>query len=189
MGAITLNLVPSSMLLRPIYITSENNSDRKDKGSRMSPSDPEAECGPDTSHCNETQESPFRDSTMQKAGQAGTSLIDSQYQNEEVNNRLSRKRLFLITNEESFKQKATLWSCKQNLCDVSILKDPFFCIFTWSLLFSQLAYVIPTFHLVARAKTMGIDMMDASYLISVAGKKANCNLTFKQKQKGFVSFS
>ncbi|ELK30773.1 Monocarboxylate transporter 5 [Myotis davidii] len=35
--------------------------------------------------------------------------------------------------------------------------------------FCQLAYLIPTFHLVARAKTLGIDMMDASYLVSVAG--------------------
>ncbi|KAB1273147.1 Monocarboxylate transporter 5 [Camelus dromedarius] len=33
----------------------------------------------------------------------------------------------------------------------------------------QLAYFIPTFHLVARAKTLGIDIMDASYLVSVAG--------------------
>ncbi|KAB1273148.1 Monocarboxylate transporter 5 [Camelus dromedarius] len=47
--------------------------------------------------------------------------------------------------------------------------NPFFYIFTWSFLLSQLAYFIPTFHLVARAKTLGIDIMDASYLVSVAG--------------------
>ncbi|KYO33137.1 monocarboxylate transporter 5 [Alligator mississippiensis] len=47
--------------------------------------------------------------------------------------------------------------------------NPFFCIFTWSFLFSQLAYFIPTFHLAARARTLGIDNMSASYLISVAG--------------------
>ncbi|XP_066209211.1 monocarboxylate transporter 5 isoform X1 [Saccopteryx leptura] len=168
-GAIILNLVPSSMLLRPIRINSESNSDVKEKGSSLSAGGPEAVCGTDTSHYSETLESPIRDSTMQKAGQAGPSLIDLQNQNEEVNSGLNRNRLFLVTKEERFKQKATLWSCKQKLCDLSLLKNPFFCIFTWSLLFSQLAYVIPTLHLVARARTLSIDMMDASYLIAVAG--------------------
>lgn len=54
--------------------------------------------------------------------------------------------------------------------DFSLLKDPFFCIYTWSLVFSQLAYFIPYFHLSARARTLGIDAMDASFIISVAGE-------------------
>ncbi|XP_077567053.1 monocarboxylate transporter 5 [Stigmatopora nigra] len=53
--------------------------------------------------------------------------------------------------------------------DFSLLKDPFFCIYTWSLVFSQLAYFIPYFHLSARARNLGIDPMDASFIISVAG--------------------
>ncbi|XP_047232982.1 monocarboxylate transporter 5 isoform X3 [Girardinichthys multiradiatus] len=53
--------------------------------------------------------------------------------------------------------------------DFSLLKDPFFCIYTWSLVFSQLAYFIPYFHLSARARNLGIDAMDASFFISVAG--------------------
>ncbi|XP_057184663.1 monocarboxylate transporter 5-like, partial [Triplophysa rosa] len=52
--------------------------------------------------------------------------------------------------------------------DFSLLKNPFFCIYTWSLVFSQLAYFIPYFHLSARARNLGIDPMDASYIISVA---------------------
>uniref|UniRef100_A0A3Q3GJV3 Solute carrier family 16 member 4 n=1 Tax=Kryptolebias marmoratus TaxID=37003 RepID=A0A3Q3GJV3_KRYMA len=52
--------------------------------------------------------------------------------------------------------------------DFSLLKNPFFCIYTWSLVFSQLAYFIPYFHLSARARTLGIDAMDASFIISVA---------------------
>ncbi|XP_023612847.1 monocarboxylate transporter 5 isoform X1 [Myotis lucifugus] len=167
-GAIILNLVPSSMLLRAIHSTSGSNSDGKDKGSSLPASGPEAGRGADMSHCSETPEFPIRDRTMQ-VGQAGTGFIDSQHQNEEVNDGPSRNRLFLIPKDAHFQQKATLWSCKQNLCDISLLKNPFFCIFTWSLLFSQLAYLIPTLHLVARAKTLGIDMMDASYLVSVAG--------------------
>ncbi|XP_035238036.1 monocarboxylate transporter 5 isoform X2 [Anguilla anguilla] len=53
--------------------------------------------------------------------------------------------------------------------DFALLKNPFFCIYTWSLVFSQLAYFIPYFHLSARARTLGIDPMDASFIISVAG--------------------
>ncbi|XP_068454624.1 monocarboxylate transporter 5 [Clinocottus analis] len=58
---------------------------------------------------------------------------------------------------------------KTKILDFSLLKDPFFCIYTWSLVFSQLAYFIPYFHLTARARTLGIDAMDASFIISVAG--------------------
>lgn len=59
---------------------------------------------------------------------------------------------------------------KAKLLDFSLLKDPFFCIYTWSLVFSQLAYFIPYFHLSARARNLGIDAMDASFIISVAGE-------------------
>ncbi|CAL8368389.1 unnamed protein product [Lota lota] len=55
------------------------------------------------------------------------------------------------------------------ILDFSLLKSPFFCIYTWSLVFSQLAYFIPYFHLSARARTLGIDAMDASFIISLAG--------------------
>ncbi|XP_041083777.1 monocarboxylate transporter 5-like isoform X2 [Polyodon spathula] len=55
------------------------------------------------------------------------------------------------------------------ILDFSLLKDPFFCIYTWSVVFSQLAYFIPYFHLSARAETLDIDPMDASFIISVAG--------------------
>ncbi|XP_066500683.1 monocarboxylate transporter 5 [Hoplias malabaricus] len=58
---------------------------------------------------------------------------------------------------------------KSRVLDFSLLKNPFFCIYTWSLVFSQLAYFIPYFHLSARARNLGIDPMDASFIISVAG--------------------
>ncbi|XP_051758328.1 monocarboxylate transporter 5 [Ctenopharyngodon idella] len=57
----------------------------------------------------------------------------------------------------------------QKILDFSLLRNPFFCIYTWSLVFSQLAYFIPYFHLSARARNLGIDPMDASFIISVAG--------------------
>ncbi|XP_054032535.1 monocarboxylate transporter 5 [Dryobates pubescens] len=55
------------------------------------------------------------------------------------------------------------------LLDLSPLRDPVFAIFTWSFLFSHLAYFVPTFHLVARARTLGISGMEASYLMAAAG--------------------
>ncbi len=66
----------------------------------------------------------------------------------------------------------------QKVLDFSLLKNPFFCIYTWSLVFSQLAYFIPYFHLSARARNLGIDPMDASFIISVAGESYYLWLTY-----------
>ncbi|KAM9785816.1 monocarboxylate transporter 5 [Neosynchiropus ocellatus] len=72
-----------------------------------------------------------------------------------------------LPNQAGTSSEATAIEAK--VLDFSLLKDPFFCIYTWSLVFSQLAYFIPYFHLSARARTLGIDAMDASFIISVAG--------------------
>uniref|UniRef100_A0A673VT84 Solute carrier family 16 member 4 n=1 Tax=Suricata suricatta TaxID=37032 RepID=A0A673VT84_SURSU len=164
LGALMMNLVPSSMLLRPIHIAGENNSDIKNRGSRLSTSHPGAGCATEMPSCNETGEATAtRDGAMQKARQPGTSLTVSQNKNTDGNS------VFLITNEESYEKEAISWSRKPKLFDISLLKNPFFYIFTWSFFLSQLAYFMPTFHLVARAKTLGIDLMDATLLVSVAG--------------------
>ncbi|XP_005891341.1 monocarboxylate transporter 5 [Bos mutus] len=168
LGAIILHLVPSSMLLRPIHIKSTSDSDIKDESS-LSPTGPEAACGTETSCCNEIQELAIGDSIMQKEQRPGLSLTVSQNQSKEFNNEYNRNGLFRKTNEETYWKKTTSRSCKQKLFDFSLFKNPFFYIFTWSFVLSQLAYFIPTFHLVARAKTLGINIMDASYLVSVAG--------------------
>ncbi|TNM87173.1 hypothetical protein fugu_007403 [Takifugu bimaculatus] len=65
--------------------------------------------------------------------------------------------------------QSEVMATESKLLDFSLLKDPFFCIYTWSLVFSQLAYFIPYFHLSARARNLDIDAMDASFIISVAG--------------------
>ncbi|XP_048207741.1 monocarboxylate transporter 5 isoform X4 [Perognathus longimembris pacificus] len=163
-GGITLNLVPSSMLLRSIHIKNENPTIKD-----LSASGSEVTCGTETAYCNETQESSVKDSTMQKVGQTNTTLIVSQHQSEEEFNSGPNRNRLSLSNEGGYKTKATSLSYKQKLFDISVFRNPFFYIFTWSFLLSQLAYFIPTFHLVARAKTLDIDIMDASYLISVAG--------------------
>lgn len=73
-----------------------------------------------------------------------------------------------FTSHASLPSEVTVRETK--VLDFSLLKNPFFCIYTWSLVFSQLAYFIPYFHLSARARTLGIDAMDASFIISVAGE-------------------
>lgn len=76
---------------------------------------------------------------------------------------------------------------KAKVLDFSLLRDPFFCIYTWSLVFSQLAYFIPYFHLSARARTLGIDAMDASFIISVAGEAHSSSyFVFMIHLKGMV---
>uniref|UniRef100_A0A8I3XAR5 Solute carrier family 16 member 4 n=1 Tax=Callithrix jacchus TaxID=9483 RepID=A0A8I3XAR5_CALJA len=112
LGGITLNLVPSSMLLRPVCIKSENNSGIEDKGSSLSAHAPEA-CGTET-YCDETQESTIEDSTMQKAGLPSECVIVSQNQNEEFCNGPNRNRLLLKSILEAISQIISGWVADQN---------------------------------------------------------------------------
>ncbi|XP_021487329.1 monocarboxylate transporter 5 isoform X2 [Meriones unguiculatus] len=162
-GAIILNLVPSSMLLRPTHTQTEN------KDISLSETGPGILYTTETPHCNETQESSIDGSTMKKSGQPTKNLTVLENQSEEFSNGPHRNTLLLTNNDKSYKIKLVPWNCKEKLLDIFLFRNPFFYIFTWSFLLSQLAYFIPTFHLVARAKTLGIDIMDASYLVSVAG--------------------
>ncbi|XP_036623583.1 monocarboxylate transporter 5 isoform X2 [Trichosurus vulpecula] len=141
-GGISLNLVPSSMLLRPIIIKREEHVATRHPDAVNPLEVPGSEDGrwpPPGNHLV---------SKDQQTGQ-GAAISGCQDDDEKV-----------FSNKPRF--------CKQ-LIDFSLFKNPLFYIFTGCFLFSQLAYFIPTFHLVARAKTLGIDTMDASYLISMAG--------------------
>ncbi|XP_068183370.1 monocarboxylate transporter 5 isoform X2 [Antennarius striatus] len=85
----------------------------------------------------------------------------------ELNGSMNGSTVVGVTSNTSTLSEVTIR--KPKVLDFSLLKDPFFCIYTWSTVFSQLAYFIPYFHLSARARTLGIDAMDASFIISVAG--------------------
>ncbi|KAK7878519.1 hypothetical protein WMY93_030355 [Mugilogobius chulae] len=85
----------------------------------------------------------------------------------ELNGSLNGSTIVGLSSHVSTPTEVTIKQTK--VLDWSLLKDPFFCIYTWSLVFSQLAYFIPYFHLSARARNLGIDAMDASFIISVAG--------------------
>uniref|UniRef100_K7GJN7 Solute carrier family 16 member 4 n=1 Tax=Pelodiscus sinensis TaxID=13735 RepID=K7GJN7_PELSI len=179
-GGVMLNLIPSSMLLRPINTKNlQDISGRNEDNGSLTHSKHPATL---TSHLDEisTTETQFntrlvsamQDSTVTKRVQSAGSLGSLVPQNSAGLEVPGRE-----TPNSCSPGGATDRDCgynfplqkRQPLLDFSLLKDPFFFIFAWSFLFSQLAYFIPTFHLAARAKTLGIDSMDASYLISVAG--------------------
>ncbi|XP_037741153.1 monocarboxylate transporter 5 isoform X1 [Chelonia mydas] len=191
-GGIMLNLVPSSMLLRPIIIKNlQDFSGRNvDSGSLTQSKHPATltshldEISTTETQFNTRLDSPMQDSTvtnrLQSAGTLGSLVpVNSaglEGPERETSNCYSpdggSDRDCGYNNLPLQKEwNSHLWPVpsRQPLLDFSLLKDPFFCIFAWSFLFSQLAYFIPTFHLAARAKTLGINGMDASYLISVAG--------------------
>ncbi|XP_068946506.1 monocarboxylate transporter 5 isoform X2 [Petaurus breviceps papuanus] len=141
-GGISLNLVPSSMLLRPINIKREEHVATRSPDEVRSLEVPASadRQGPLTGHC-----------LVSKDEQTGQGAAISGCQDDD---------------EKVFSNKP---QCQKQLINFSLFKNPLFYIFTGCFLFSQLAYFIPTFHLVARAKTLGIDTMDASYLISMTG--------------------
>uniref|UniRef100_A0A8C8RFY7 Solute carrier family 16 member 4 n=1 Tax=Pelusios castaneus TaxID=367368 RepID=A0A8C8RFY7_9SAUR len=188
-GGIMLNLVPSSMFLRPINIKNlQYFSGRNVDKESLTQSHPPATL---TSHLDEIStiekqfnmrlDSPVQDSTLTDRVQSAGTLVSVNSAGLEGPERDTPIRYSPggasdgdcghenLPPQKEGNSTSQPVPCKQPLLDVSLLKDPFFCIFVWSFLFSQLAYFIPTFHLAARAKTLGIDSMHASYLISIAG--------------------
>ncbi|NXF85201.1 MOT5 protein, partial [Eubucco bourcierii] len=173
-GGIMLNLVPSSMLLRPASTQPPPRSSAAHPapGPLVAEKDPESldGCLDEASHgetqLHSAQDPPSTEGLLMCQGRDATS----------PGGRLEAAPTDSSAAETSTKaqgsSKALLAAGKaksQPLLDFSPLKDPLFGIFTWSFFFSHLAYFVPFFHLVARARTLGISSMDASYLIAVAG--------------------
>ncbi|KAM9004840.1 monocarboxylate transporter 5 isoform X2 [Sarcophilus harrisii] len=151
LGGISLNLVPSTMLLRPINLKKEKP---------MTTTSLDAVRPLEVLASNDEGQSPPGKCLVNKDGQTGQEATSSGYQEDDGE---------IFSNKPHFGDKnAVPWTHQLHL-DFSLIKNPLLYLFTWCFLFSQLAYFVPTFHLVARAKTLGIDTMDASYLISMAG--------------------
>ncbi|NWI12916.1 MOT5 protein, partial [Crypturellus soui] len=141
-GGIMLNLVPSSMLLRPVSSPPAKTEE------------PGKEPGKDPESCvGHTDGATTRETQLQDPPSVPAAALEDDP---------SRGR------PPGAAAGARRGPAAPGL-DLSPLRDPVFFIFTWSFLFLQLAYFVPTFHLVARARTLGVSSMDASYLVSVAG--------------------
>ncbi|NWX66161.1 MOT5 protein, partial [Promerops cafer] len=177
-GGIMLNLVPSSMLLWPVSTqVPQESAQNQHRGSSVAKKDPETAGGcldgstPGELQLHHAQEAPTTERLVMPQGR---DVSDPE-------NPSALGRLWKPTPESSSSETATeakrghraLAATKkepsQPLLDFSPLKDPVFFIFTWSFLFSHLAYFVPLFHLVARARTLGMSSRDGSYLIAVAG--------------------
>ncbi|XP_070795752.1 monocarboxylate transporter 5 [Pituophis catenifer annectens] len=182
-GGIILNLVPSSLLLRPVYKRKTRDIGPKSEGQIVLLSMfPETFKGSLDKIC--TRELNILDRPNQECVksdnlQQSDNLAPINYKFSETpqknscmdsykNDNQTGDQSCIQSNEEG-KSRVQPFIQKQCHLVVCHLKNPFFFIFTWSFLFSQLAYFIPTFHLAARAKTLGIDPMDTAYIILVAG--------------------
>ncbi|KAL2295489.1 hypothetical protein Nmel_017902, partial [Mimus melanotis] len=173
-GGIMLNLVPSSMLLWPVSTKLPRESaENQHLGSPVAKKDPETPGG-----CLDG--STPRELLLPPAQEAPTTerfvMPHGRDVSEPANPSLARPILESSSSETPTKRRhkplaATKKEPSQPLLDFSPLKDPVFFIFTWSFLFSHLAYFVPFFHLVARARTLGLSSRDGSYLIAVAGRQ------------------
>ncbi|NXP25830.1 MOT5 protein, partial [Scytalopus superciliaris] len=175
-GGIMLNLVPSSLLLRPVG-TRRSSAKNQDCGSLMAQKDPETLGGcldgstHSELHLPSAQELPTTERLLMSHGKDASDPV-----NPPALGMLEKPTLESCSPETATEAQrsnkslpVTRKGTSQPLLDWSPLKDPVFFIFTWSFLFSHLAYFVPFFHLVARARTLGMSSMDGSYLISVAG--------------------
>uniref|UniRef100_A0A8C4HGZ4 Solute carrier family 16 member 4 n=1 Tax=Dicentrarchus labrax TaxID=13489 RepID=A0A8C4HGZ4_DICLA len=150
LGGLMLNLVASGMLLRPINV----------KPPVSNPTSSPIQKSPAVS-LKSSSEKEYTKSCLN-----GSSHLSND-SSMELNGSMNGSTIVGYPSHASTPSEVT--TIKAKVLDFSLLKDPFFCIYTWSLVFSQLAYFIPYFHLSARARTLGIDAMDASFIISVAG--------------------
>ncbi|NWH89714.1 MOT5 protein, partial [Aegithalos caudatus] len=172
-GGIMLNLVPSSMLLWPVSTQQPRESAKNQpQGFPEAKKDPEPPGGhSDGSTHRElqfhrAQEAPSTERLVMLHGRDGSDPADTLGMLQKPTLESSSSE---TPPEARRSHKSTQKEHSQPLLDLSPLKDPVFFIFTWSFLFSHLAYFVPFFHLVARAQTLGMSSRDGSYLIAVAG--------------------
>lgn len=173
-----LNLVPSSMLLWPVSTQPPRESAKNQhRGSPVAKKDPETPggCLDGSTHgelqLHHSQEAPTTERLVIPHGRDVSEPANALGRLQKPTPESSSSE----TPTEAKRSHKTLGTPQkepaQPLLDFSPLKDPVFFIFTWSFLFSHLAYFVPFFHLVARARTLGMSSRDGSYLIAVAGRE------------------
>lgn len=185
-----LNLVPSSMLLWPVRTQQPRESAKNQhEGSPVAKKDPESPGGRLDGNIHRelqlhpAQEAPSTERLVMSHGRDVSDPTNTLGKLDKPSSKTppdaQRSHKLISTSQ---KEPA------QPLLDFSPLKDPVFFVFTWSFLFSHLAYFVPYFHLVARAQTLGMSGRDGSHLIAVAGRQkknpSHPQLTGKKHQFG-----
>ncbi|XP_066060218.1 monocarboxylate transporter 5 [Chamaea fasciata] len=175
-GGIMLNLVPSSMLLWPVSTQLPREpAENQRRGSPVAKKDPETPGGClDGSTQRElqlhrAQEAPSTERLAMSHGRDVSDPANALGRLEKPTPESSSSETPAEAKRSHNPLAATPKEPAQPLLDFSPLKDPVFFVFTWSFLFSHLAYFVPFFHLVARARTLGMSSRDGSLLIAVAG--------------------
>ncbi|NXM40559.1 MOT5 protein, partial [Gymnorhina tibicen] len=177
-GGIMLNLVPSSMLLWPASPRPPREpAENQDQGCSTAKKDPETPGGcsagstPREFQLRSAQEAPSTERLAMPHGRdvSGPANPSALGRPQKATPESSSSETSPEAKRSHKPLPATKKEPSQPLLDFSPLKDPVFFIFTWSFLFSHLAYFVPFFHLVARARTLGMSSRDGSYLIAVAG--------------------
>ncbi|KFV63943.1 Monocarboxylate transporter 5, partial [Dryobates pubescens] len=173
-GGIMLNLVPSSLLLRPAspQPPPASSAGPPDLGAAGAKEDPgslggcSGETPPREAQPHSAQDLPSLEGLKMSCGRevsAPAASLENPPVGSSSPGRGSQARRSCRCLPAAEREQP------EPLLDLSPLRDPVFAIFTWSFLFSHLAYFVPTFHLVARARTLGISGMEASYLMAAAG--------------------
>uniref|UniRef100_A0A8C3RFF9 Solute carrier family 16 member 4 n=1 Tax=Cyanoderma ruficeps TaxID=181631 RepID=A0A8C3RFF9_9PASS len=171
-GGIMLNLVPSSMLLWPVSTQLPRDSaENQRRGSPGAKTDPDTPGGGTHRELqlHSAQEAPTTDRLVLCRGRDVSDPAGALGRLQNPTLESSSPGTPTEAQGSHKPPAATPKEPAQPLLDFSPLKDPVFFIFTWSFLFSHLAYFVPYFHLVARARTLGMSSRDGSHLLAVAG--------------------
>uniref|UniRef100_A0A8D2P3I9 Solute carrier family 16 member 4 n=1 Tax=Zosterops lateralis melanops TaxID=1220523 RepID=A0A8D2P3I9_ZOSLA len=175
-GGIMLNLVPSSMLLWPVRTQQPQESAKNQhEGSPVAKQDPESPggCLDGNTHrelqFHPAQEAPSTERLVMSHGRDVSDPTNTLGKLDKPTLESSSSKTPPDAQRSHKPLSASQKEPAQPLLDFSPLKDPVFFVFTWSFLFSHLAYFVPYFHLVARARTLGMSGRDGSHLIAVAG--------------------
>uniref|UniRef100_S4RAV5 Solute carrier family 16 member 4 n=1 Tax=Petromyzon marinus TaxID=7757 RepID=S4RAV5_PETMA len=181
LGALMLNLIPSGMLLRPIHLLDDLGSAQIEKSAHGPGNEDQA--GDIAIVCpaqGERRGAAEQEQNSDGASRGAEAESERRRTANSGNNpqRVSARRKCQRVHVEVADERGAT-SCppcggqepksEEKLLDISLLREPLFHVYTWSVVFSQLAYFIPYFHLAARAQTLGIDPMKASLIISMAG--------------------
>uniref|UniRef100_S4RRR5 Solute carrier family 16 member 4 n=1 Tax=Petromyzon marinus TaxID=7757 RepID=S4RRR5_PETMA len=180
LGGVMLNLVPTGMLLRPLLL----------KGPRPPPSsskrDGEAAAAATTTTSTTTSVASRSPETGGRSGSGSGGRDPEQEAHAAAEapflTRGTRRKMFCGDDDAAAAAGAGVVDLdelghdgraaareRRGLLDFSLLCNPLFVIYTGNVFFSQLAYFIPYFHLAAKAQDLGIEPMDVSIIIAVAG--------------------
>ncbi|XP_078466608.1 monocarboxylate transporter 5-like isoform X1 [Lampetra planeri] len=184
LGGVMLNLVPTGMLLRPLLLKGSRPKTEPavvhDANENAEPRRPPSSSGRDGEAAAATTSVASR--SPDAGGRSGRSGRDPEHEPHAAAEApfptRGKRKMFCVDDDDdagvdlkelSHDGRAAAAKERRRLLDFSLLCNPLFVVYTGNVFFSQLAYFIPYFHLAAKAQDLGIEPMDVSIIIAVAG--------------------